>query len=139
MRENGIGTNRGTLKKVTGIKNFDMADFLAVCPYNFEGEQRRTRKREVLIWRNVGMFYAYMSGYSLQKAGSIFDRDHATVIHALKNILTAYEGYGLTELVDVIKRVNDHHLSNVDASKDVNINYAISQVILDSMYSQLII
>jgi hypothetical protein len=115
-----------------------MSDFWDVCPYTFEGWERRTRKREVLFWRNVGMFYAYMSGKTLEKAGSMFDRDHATVIHGIKSIITAYEGWGHVELVDIINTVNNYRLTNVDKSEDVSINYAVSQVILDSMMGELI-
>jgi glutamate formiminotransferase len=78
-----------------------------------------------------------MSGMSLQKAGELFDRDHATVIHGIENILTAYEGYGHIELVDIINTINDNRLTTIFKSDDSNINYAISQVILDLRYSEL--
>lgn len=138
MRKNALGVNRGTLCKITGIKRFEMSDFWAVCPYTFEGWERRTRKREVLFWRNVGMLYAYMSGMTLEKAGQVFDRDHATVIHGIGSILTAYEGWGHIEMLDIINTINNHSLLSVDQSHDVGINYAVSQVILDSMIGELI-
>lgn len=115
-----------------------MSDFWDVCPYTFEGWEKRTRKREVLFWRNVGMFYAYMSGYTLEKSGSLFDRDHATVIYSIKSIITAYEGWGHIEMLDIINTINNHSLLSVDQSHDVGINYAVSQVILDSMIGELI-
>lgn len=128
---------RGELIKVINVHHFEMSDFWSVCPYTFEGVEKRTRKREIVHWRNVGMLWAFMSGMSLQKAGELFDRDHATVIHGIENILTAYEGYGHVELVDIINTIQDNKLSTIFKSDDSNINYAISQVILDSRYSEL--
>jgi hypothetical protein len=133
-----LGVNRAILCKITGISNFEMSDFWDVCPYTFEGWERQTRKREILFWRNVGMLYAYLSGYTLEKAGKMFHRDHATVIHSIKSIVTAYEGWGHIELVDIINTIKNYQLINVNQSHDVGVNYAVSQVILDSMMADII-
>lgn len=51
----------------------------------------RTRQREFVIPRQVAMSVAYIfSGKSLFEIGLTFGRDHATVIHAIKAMDTAF-------------------------------------------------
>jgi len=57
--------------------------------HNLAGLQPRnnTRRREYTIARQVGMAVAYVfSSQSLHSVGEMFERDHATVIHALKQM-----------------------------------------------------
>lgn len=51
----------------------------------------RTRQRDFVIPRQVAMSVAYIfSGKSLHDIGLAFGRDHATVIHAIKAMDTAF-------------------------------------------------
>jgi hypothetical protein len=130
--------NRGKISKMLEISSFEMVDFYEACPYIFEGELLKTRKQEVVIWRNIGMLWNWMSGKSLQAAGKDFGRDHSTVIHAIKQVLTTYEGYGYQEIkenIELIKEKSRCHIKPVD---DINVNELKNLVLLENRISKLL-
>jgi len=65
-------------------------------------------------WRQLGMTWAVLSGYTLVDAGRLFNKDHATVIYATSMIKLALEGYHpllkekLQEVIDCIEITNAH-------------------------------
>ena len=48
------------------------------------GLSERCRKREIVYKRNYLFKYLVNSGYNLSETGRAFNKDHATVIHGLK-------------------------------------------------------
>jgi hypothetical protein len=65
-------------------------------------------------WRQLGMTWAVLSGYTLLDACRLFNKDHATVIYATSMIKLALEGYHpllkekLQEVIDCIEITNAH-------------------------------
>lgn len=52
----------------------------------------KTRKREIVTCRQMTyLFLSLYFGYSLTYLGRLFNQDHATVVHAKKNILDLIE------------------------------------------------
>jgi hypothetical protein len=81
--------------------------------------ERKTKKREWVDGR--ALFYAILKQYtsfSLDKIGDAFDRDHATVIHALNNTyINSYKfGPGIKEAKDKFDYVYNIHLNNPERS-----------------------
>ena len=112
--------------------NFDMTDFYYVCPYDFNDPLMRTRKREVVLWRNVGMIWSWLSGNTSVDAGKEFNMDHSVVFHALKQLRAAYDGYGHVEMIDHIETIKDKSNLIYRKTNDVCTNYAICQVRLEN-------
>jgi hypothetical protein len=78
-------------------------DFLSVCPYTVEELRRNNRQPEILVWRYVGMTWLILEGYSLRNSARYFNKkDHATVIHAMKQVELSLSGYGLTRIKSII-------------------------------------
>lgn len=128
--------NRGKIAKLTGCTKFEMFDFYNACPFVFEGEYIDTRRREVVLWRSVGVIWKWLGGSSLHEAGREFHRDHSNVVHSIKAVINAYEGYGHPEIVQNIELVKSKIPLNFQTSDDIWVNYAKNLVRLDELYSK---
>ncbi len=99
------------IQSITDTKNsfpentrFVFEDFLIACPFSLEYLRQASRKREVMQWRQLGMAWLAIENMHLSKAGKFFDKDHSTVIHALKVVRAANKGFDfvLKEKIDKI-------------------------------------
>lgn len=115
-----------------------MDDFWTVCPYSFTGAEVRSRKRELVWWRNVGMVWGFMSGLTLDQSGQLFDRHHGVVLHAFQSIENAYEGFGHTEMIEIIELIKANQAIGAPRTKDIWQNYAVCQVLMDKRIALLI-
>ena len=62
---------------------------ITVCKdYNisYEDIMSRSRKRSIVLPRMVLMYKLYQTGFTLTEVGAIFNRDHTTVINAIRKI-----------------------------------------------------
>lgn len=130
--------NRGKIGKMIGCTKFEMIDFYNACPFVFEGDLIDTRKREVVLWRSVGMVWKWLSGCSLYESGKEFHRDHAVTIHAIKAVINAYEGYGHPEIVENIEKVKACVPMNFYPEDDIWVNYAKNLVRLDGLIGKML-
>jgi hypothetical protein len=91
-----------------------------------------SRKREVLQWRQLGMVWLEIEYMLLSKAGRFFDKDHSTVIHALKVVRQANKGYDyvLKEKIDKIMNCID---LSVPYSNDSSENEKNSLIYLERL------
>lgn len=83
---------------------FVFEDFLIACPFSMEYLRQVSRKSEVMQWRQLGMVWLAIENMHISKAGKFFDKNHSTVIHALKMVKQANKGfdYVLKEKIDKI-------------------------------------
>jgi hypothetical protein len=101
-------------KKLPPRQFYTMHEFFLVCPYSHEELKIANRSRDRMQWRQLGMTWAVLSGMTLVDAGSLFNKDHATVIYATSMIKIALEGYHpllrekLQEVIDCIEITNAH-------------------------------
>ena len=129
---------RNELIKIINFNRFEMSDFYFVCPYDLSLKENFTRKREVAMWRNVGMLWAWLSGESFSCSGKMFNRHHSTVIHAIKHVLLSYEGYGHEEIKQNIEMIKSQSIECIDFNLDLCSKHAISLCILDKKMASLI-
>jgi hypothetical protein len=130
--------NRGKIAKIIECQKFEMIDFYNACPFVFEGDYIDTRKREVVLWRSVGVVWKWLGGATLSEAGREFHRDHANVIHSIKAVINAYEGYGHPEIVDNIEKIKSCFPFNYYADEDIWVNYAKNLVRLDYLVGKML-
>mgnify|MGYP000527768868 CR=1 FL=1 len=89
----------------------------------------RSRKRHLVVARQLNMFFLKRhTTYSLEVIGSLFDRNHATVIHAEKTI---------NDLIDTDKRINNLFMvieDEVDTykNKDKTTRYSVFQELVNN-------
>ena len=114
-----IGTHYG--RKLSYIKGklprrkfYTMHEFFLVCPCSHESLKEANRFRQLMQWRQVGMVWATLSGFSLTESGKMFNKNHATVIHSQEMVKIALEGYHpellekLNEVLECIEITNAH-------------------------------
>jgi len=53
---------------------------------SFEDMMSGSRKRTIVLPRMVLMYKLYQTGFTLTEVGAIFNRDHTTVINAIRKI-----------------------------------------------------
>jgi len=91
-----------------------MHEFFLVCPCSHESLKEANRLRQLMQWRQVGMVWATLSGFSLTESGKMFNKNHATVIHSQEMVKLALEGYHpellekLNEVLECIEITNAH-------------------------------
>lgn len=127
---------RGEIMQRINWNKFVMSDFYYTCPYDFDDPANKTRLREVVMWRNVGMVWAWLAGNSLVNSGKLFKRDHSTVIHAIRQLVIACDGYGHTEMIHNVECIKEKSRENCGVEFDVWTNYAICQVRLENNFAK---
>jgi hypothetical protein len=78
--------------------------FENACPYTIDQLREGGRKRNMVYWRQVGQWWYFLECGVKSHAGRFFDRDHATVIHSIRAVNEAIEGYN-PELLRMIEDV----------------------------------
>jgi hypothetical protein len=103
------------IKSYLPKRNFyTMHEFFLVCPCSHESLKEANRLRQLMQWRQVGMVWATLSGFSLTESGKMFNKNHATVIHSQEMVKLALEGYHpellekLNEVLECIEITNAH-------------------------------
>ncbi len=97
------------LVKIGEIRNTET--FWKTCPYTIDELNAKNRSRKLAVWRQIGMVWYRLSGKSLKGAGKVFDRNHATVLHSIKIVSNAFDGY-YPEMLDKIKILIDIDKTN---------------------------
>jgi hypothetical protein len=116
---------------------WDLVYFWDVCPYTHDELRKRNRKRDIVYWRQVGMYVGRQSGMSLEGIGSIFNLNHATVIHGLKQIDITLEGYNhvqdamIQKYISRAPRMAD--VKNIESTSEVCVNEMIGLTIMEGM------
>ena len=89
--------------------NFNILDFIDVCPYSMDELKTKSRYRDIMQWRQVGMVWRALETGSISDGGHYFGHDHATCIHAIRCTNSALDGYNphlmdkLDELTETIR------------------------------------
>ena len=82
------------IEQQLGIEKKSINTFWEVCPIDTETLYSSTRLAEVVYWRNIGMVWYRLCGYTQMKVKELFKRrTHADVVVAEKKIMNALEGY----------------------------------------------
>ena len=131
--------NRIEIKRLFPCNRYEMRDFWAVCPYTFTKAEMKSRKREHVIWRNIGVVWAWLSGVGLREAGEMFDRGHCITIHAIKEIKKAFiDGYGHVEMIEIIDQIRNNSFEYVHQTGDICIDELRSMVTLENLIQEKI-
>jgi hypothetical protein len=71
----------------------EIEQMLDLCPYNIEQLTSKNRVRDLVYWRQAIMYQLREKGYKLEEIGEAMKRDHATVIHGIKKVENALNGF----------------------------------------------
>ena len=78
---------RDEVKNLLNVTKVYFEAFFNVCPYTL-GSLKSIQKQEPLIfYRHLGSLWIWLSGETLEQTGKYFNRNHATVIHSIENVI----------------------------------------------------
>jgi hypothetical protein len=86
MKKSEQNTIQATMATFSKNTRFYFEDFLITCPFSLEYLKKPNRMQEIREWRQIGLAWYAMEYNSLTKSGKVLNRNHATVLHALKRI-----------------------------------------------------
>lgn len=129
--------------KTNDIHIFNEIDFYRTCPINEEVIKSKIRDSHVVKWRHLGCVWVLLSCNSLTEAAKVMKRNHATIIHAVKKVVNAIEGYD-DELLKCLEMLVDNsrkgvYLNYVDKqyNDDIKENELVGLVSLQSNFNAL--
>lgn len=106
---------------------YEITDFWCTSPYDPMDLIREDRRREVMHWRHVGLVWHVLSGLGPRQAGFRFERNHATAIHSMKEVLKALElPHQYPEMMEVIESVKAMSKQTYANVRDVEISSALN-------------
>lgn len=116
--------------------DFDMINFFINCPYSFDELLQVNRKRDLMQWRQIGMAWKALCGYSLTESGATFRKDHATCIHAIRCMIDAFDGYA-PDMLYKIKTIEMGINVNIKHEDD-SMNEVVSLILQEKRIKELI-
>jgi hypothetical protein len=96
------------IKKQLDVDVFNFEDFVRESPFSLEQLKSINRYHELSTWRNVGILWLLMDGYSFKDVGRFFNRHHATIIHTTVEVDKCLEGFGNRDLLEAIQHMVKH-------------------------------
>lgn len=114
------------IKLAISAPKYEITDFWCTSPYDPVDLIQENRKREVMHWRHVGLTWHVLSGLGVRQSGNRFERNHATVLHSMKEVLKALElPHQYPEMTAVIKAVKDMSKQTYANVRDTEIASAL--------------
>lgn len=113
---------------------FSMDDFISACPYTMDELRKRDRHTDIKQWRHVGMTFYALENNNILRTGRYFNMDHASVIHAIKNVMFANQGFD-PDLKDKIDSVLHTRANYLVYTSDINVNEVTALRHLEFMMS----
>ena len=132
---NGIEsiTNREAIEKLFPEGYiFDLTHVYSVMPYTLETVIGRTREKDILHYRQIITVYLFMNGLSLKEVGEEVEKDHATVLHSIRCVVFAMQGFD-NRLKDKLDLVIQETEAGVMATRDTSMNELISLAYIESL------
>lgn len=109
---------------------FRFVDFFSACPFTFEELKQKNRKRDLMQWRQLYIFFNWMQVQDLEKAVEPLGMNHANTVHILKVVMNALEGYDAYFLkkINTILSIKDEEFK---PSIDICMNEILSLRLLE--------
>lgn len=90
-------------KNKLNFPRYRIDDFWKFCPYSISKLSSKTRKQEIVIWRDLGIFIHYCELKNQEKAGAIFNRDRSIIPHIMQKIIYSDTNVKFKESVKKLK------------------------------------
>lgn len=78
-----------------------------VTGFSVRNLYNKSRVESINIARQVAMYFYWRSGMATVTVGKVFNRDHATVHHAIKKIRNSYRMKGFERLTEVMQDISE--------------------------------
>ena len=77
-----------------------------VTGFTVEDLQNKSKNRDLVEPRQLGMAFYHFAGHNLKQSGLRFHRDHATVLHSIRKLKTLYGRRGEEKLTAMINNMS---------------------------------
>jgi hypothetical protein len=117
------------------LKRYSMNDFWAVCPFDQDEFRPDERTASIRSWKQLGMVWARLSGFTSTESGRMFYRDHSTCLHAEKIVLDTLIDFkiGCKHVWLAMNEIKDHCNRYTERYQDMCVNEAVSIVLLENL------
>ncbi len=114
------------IKLAISAPKYEITDFWCASPYDPTELLKENRKRELVLWRHIGLTWTVLSGMGVRQAGNSFGRNHATAIHSMKEVMKALEfPHQYPEISEAIRAVRDMAKKTYANVRDVEVASAL--------------
>jgi hypothetical protein len=95
------------IRPLLPVKEFKMEDFWSVCPFSKEDVLSKSRLKQIVVWRQVGMTWAVLEGNKCSHAAKMFGMYYhsAIVTYAQDRVYNALCGVHDPDIVDAVERI----------------------------------
>ena len=119
------------LKQKLGFHNITDNDIMYYAGVTEQMVMSTSRKREIVVARDIMMANLWANtSATLTKVGATYWKDHATIIHSIKKINNALEGYN-DDVLDLIKSIRSRN-TITNQGIDNGVNEMIALINLES-------
>ena len=119
------------LKQKLDFHNINDDDILHFAGVTEKMVMSTSRKREIVMARDLMMVNLWANtSASLTKVGATYGKDHATIIHSIKKINNALDGYN-DDVLDLIKSIRSRN-TVTNQGVDNGVNEMIALINLES-------
>ena len=119
------------LKRKLDFHNITDNDIMHYSGVTEQMVQSTSRKREIVITRDIMMVNLWANtNATLTKVGLTYSKDHATVLHSIRKVNDALDGYN-DDVLDLIKSIRSRN-SITHQEPDFSLNEMIALINLES-------
>jgi len=97
--------NRDEVKNLFDIDKIYVEAFFNICPFTLSSLRNQRKEQPLIFYRQLGLFWIWLSGETLEQTGLYFNKHHSTVIHSLNNVIDEKD-YTYKEYLKVIINEN---------------------------------
>ena len=120
------------IQKKVGYKTKYVESFEKCCPFSMDELRKGNRKREIALWRHIGIVWYRLNGYGYKQIASIFNRNHAIVNNSEKRVFDALLGYD-PEIKQIFNDLLECDLGEFVRIEDENINLVNALIQLENV------
>jgi chromosomal replication initiation ATPase DnaA len=108
-------------------------DVLGASPFTLCELESKSRISELVMWRQFLVSVAKAQKMTYFHAGKLVNRDHSTVINAMKCVYYRVQDKQFPEYREVLNKIKQQIEFNITLSEDVCVNELNCMVMLDQL------
>jgi hypothetical protein len=121
------------LKEVLKLSRYNYMDVLGACPFTLCELESKSRISELVMWRQFLVSVAKAQKMTYFHAGKLVNRDHSTVINAMKCVYYRVQDKQFPEYSEVLNKIKQQIEFNITLSEDICVNELNCMVMLDQL------
>jgi hypothetical protein len=79
--------DRDEVKNLFGLDKIYIEAFFNTCPFTLSSLRNQKKEQPLIFYRQLGLFWIWLSGETLEQTGLYFNKHHTTVLHSIENVI----------------------------------------------------